>query len=341
MGKKPKVEPRQVLGLAIAAAAVFAFAARINNYGVSETFDTADGFDFETYVSVAVYGGGTGAMELLDFLALIDTEFQEAYAYDANELPGYYSTLDDKRESVADCLVKTSALNERYGDDVNLTCGALTSLWGIGAGEPRMPSSEEVAAALGSIEGTSYHGGDLSRFRGGTRLDFGSVAKGYACDAAYGILERGTKSKACYIVSLGSSALLYGKKPGGEPFKTAIKNPERPDTFLGFIYTGAAFVSTSGGYERFFEFDGVKYEHIFDLTTGEPVKTDLTSVTVVFPAASENGGVASDFLSTLIYMDGTGNLRKYMDSDEFSIVAVDVSGNIYVSEGLDFEVADE
>jgi hypothetical protein len=49
-----------------------------------------------------------------------------------------------------------------------------------------------------------------------------------------------------------------------------------------------------------------------------------------------DSGLKSDFLSTLIFAGGTEEIGKYLDSDEFQIVAVDKKGNIVKSDSLDF-----
>ena len=65
------------------------------------------------------------------------------------------------------------------------------------------------------------------------------------------------------------------------------------------------------------------------MDTGYPVETDLTSVTVVIPAETADGGIMSDFLSTLIYIQGTSQLDKWLAYDEFEVIAADGDGNVY------------
>ena len=199
-----------------------------------------------------------------------------------------------------------------------MTCGSLTSLWGISDGNYHVPDENEIAAALASVT-------DDGTILDGTWLDFGAAAKGYACDEARRILD--TAGTEYAVISFSSSTLLYGQKPDGK-FRAGITHPDG-DGYLGIIQSEAAFISTSGGYERYFEADGQRFTHILDLETGRPAETDLVSVTVIVPASLENGGILSDWLSTLIYIEGTAELDKWMAYSEFSVIAADESGKIY------------
>jgi thiamine biosynthesis lipoprotein len=102
-----------------------------------------------------------------------------------------------------------------------------------------------------------------------------------------------------------------------------------------FTIDGTAYVSTSGGYERYMEIDGVTYSHILDLNTGYPSTTDLASVTVY-----TDNGLLSDFLSTYIYLDGTDNISKYLHSDDYKVIAIDINNHIYTSDGISINVLD-
>lgn len=288
-------------------------------------------FGFDTYVSITSENFGSDERDSLKtLLTELDESFSSAYGVNAN-------TLDD--EYLRECAVGAAEFSEAYGDTVNLTIGAVTELWGISTDSPSVPDKSSLEAAMLTISDTDYRNGDFKAYPDGVKLDFGAAAKGYACDKAYELLEQ--RKTEHLVLSMGSSTLLYGKKADGSKFKAAVKDPTDPSQYLGIIETDAAFISTSGGYERFFEYEGRKYEHILSVETGYPVETDLVSVTVIVPVQTENGGLMSDMLSTAIYAEGTAGLKKYLDRSDFYVIAADRNNNVYTSAGVDFTLYEE
>lgn len=285
-------------------------------------------FAFDTYISITSYDSSEADTQGL--LNALSGEFSETYNKKASEFAG--ENYPNILECADVCREWDGRFGGIFGESMNFTCGALTKLWGISGENPHVPDESELSAALSTLvsEDTPF-----SLMPDETMLDFGASAKGFACDKVKALLDGGDTQ--CQIVSLGSSTLLYGQKPDGSEFRAAVKDPLSPSAYLGTITTDAAFISTSGGYERYFEEDGVKYEHILSPKTGMPVETDLCSVTVITPAETPNGGAYTDLLATALYSGGTFALREFISQDtEFGIVAADKNNNVYVSAGVDF-----
>jgi len=286
---------------------------------------TQEMYGFDTYISITRFGNNDfGEKELLEKL---DSEFSGVYRTTANNVSG---------ENILECAELSRQWKNEYGsifgDSVNFTCGTLTRIWGISSLTPRVPEEFEIESALGTITSEDL---PFDKMPSGTMLDFGASAKGFACDKIKALLDG--NNAECGIISLGSSMLLYGEKPDKTQFSAAVRDPFADGSgYLGIIKTDGAFISTSGGYERFFEQDGVKYEHILSPETGYPVETDLVSVTVIAPSDTENGGIYTDLLATAIYAGGTKALKSFAAKDSvFDIVAEDKDKRVYVK-GVDF-----
>ena len=100
--------------------------------------------------------------------------------------------------------------------------------------------------------------------------------------------------------------------------------------YLGVLEIEDKCVITSGGYERFFEQDGVRYHHIIDPRTGYPADSGLLSATIV----SEDGTLA-DGLSTSLFIMGKEEAEKYWRAHPgtFDYILEDKDGVLYVTEG--------
>ena len=174
--------------------------------------------------------------------------------------------------------------------------GEIVSLWDIGGENERVPSVDEIAAALAHTGKWSIDGSTVT-LENGASLDLGAVGKGIACDEARKILAERKCSEA--IVAVGGSVLLFSSKE--KSFKIGIRDPlGDASDYAAILETGSCCVSTSGSYERFFtDESGKKYHHIFDPSTGFPSDSGLLSVTVV-----SQSGLLSDALSTACFVLG-------------------------------------
>lgn len=233
-------------------------------------------------------------------------------------------------DDTAEIIRHSVRLGEIYGDDVSIFAGDITDAWNIASDNPRIPSDREIGEALASFRNASFSLETMRFADENGSIDLGCVAKGYALDK---VKER-LGEEPC-VVSMTSSILLHGKKPGGEKFSVAIRDPADGGRTLGTLYTDECLLSTSGGYERFFEIDGRRYIHIFDLETGSPCDSDLTSVTVLC-----DSGILSDFLSTLIFIGGTERLGEFMSDPALRIVAVTDENVVYINKGVELTLAE-
>lgn len=256
-------------------------------------------------------------------------EQSDVYAINARD----NSKISQISEETAELIRQAAALSETYGDAVSIFAGDITDAWGITAENPKVPSDSEISDALASFRNASFSLDTMSFSDGNGSLDLGSVAKGFALDKVNERLGN-TENEPC-VVSMSSSVLLRGKKPSGEKFSVAIRDPEDGAKTLGTLYTDACFLSTSGGYERYFEADGRRYIHIFDLSTGAPCESDLTSVTVVC-----DSGIKSDFLSTLIFIGGTERLGEFMSDTSLKIIAVTDEKTVFISEDTELKLTE-
>ena len=179
----------------------------------------------------------------------------------------------------------------------DITVGPLMKAWGFFRDEGRVPSDDELARAR---EVVGYHhmlldrGAGIVRFdRPGVGLDLGGIGKGYAVDRVVALLRQ--RGVASALVNLGGSSVYgLGAPPGKEAWEIGIQDPAAPGKTARTVRLRDRALSVSGGYERFFEKDGVTYSHIMDPRTGRPVQ-GILSVAVLSDSATD-GDALDDVL---------------------------------------------
>ena len=162
----------------------------------------------------------------------------------------------------------------------------------------------------------------------GAELDLGAVAKGYTGQhLARLIREVGVTSA---LLDLGGNIQTVGCRPDGDPWRVAVRDPEG-EGYAAVLEVEDEAVVTSGGYERYFEQDGVRYWHILDPATGQPARTGLLSVTVVGPS-----GTVCDALSTALFVMGQERAADYwLAREDFDFLLLHEDGSVTCSEGLE------
>ena len=196
----------------------------------------------------------------------------------------------------------------------DVTIDPLMKLWGFHSKRETLPSDEEIAAAkaLTGLDKVEFDDARHSvRFTvPGMSINLGGIAKGFALDrAAAAVRALGITTG---WIEIGGNILALPKKNGGGRYSAGIKNPFRKDTLLGHVPMRDAAISTSGNYERYVVIDGRQYTHIIDPATGLPV-ADMDAVTVIVPAGKDvPPGVASDAISTSVFIAGPDAVAGWM-----------------------------
>jgi thiamine biosynthesis lipoprotein len=165
-------------------------------------------------------------------------------------------------------------------------------------------------------------------------IDLSGAAKGQALDEALAVLQQTPGSGLdAALISAGSSTLVLGVKPDGEPWKIGVEDPRDVGRIVAVIEIdmaehppGWATVSTSGDYQQFFERDGVRYHHILDPRTGQPAR-DLRSATVV---GFETSAAWADLLSTALFVAGPDEAERRAREGAFAIYLVDDEGRAHM-----------
>ena len=293
-------------------------------------------FAMDTVMTLRLYEGGSEAVldaaedrvEELEALWSVTDENSEIYALNRD---GFAALSGDTAGLLAGAL----ELCERTGGALDITIYPVVRSWGFTTGEYAVPDGETVKELLARVDYTQValdEAAGTAAIPDGVEIDLGSVAKGYTGGVLAGLLKAYGVESA--LLDLGGNIQAVGAKPDGSPWRIGIRDPEDETGYIGVVEVVDRAVVTSGGYERYFERDGVRYWHILDPETGAPARSGLISVTVV-----GDSGVVCDALSTALFVMGRDGAvdfwRRYRDELGFELILVDDGGSVTVTAGLE------
>ena len=337
-----------LFGMALAAVLVIVLAAVFRKKSSVEV--SSRGFAMGSVVTVKLYGDGDTETpeEVQAAVKLLDEECI-SWRNDNSELGKWNHTAVAGQpvqisKDLSTVMEKSLSLAEASDGALDITLRPVLEVWGIEEADEtsfRVPEEEELHKAgekcgLKEISlsiDESSGGNTLTRKREEIVIDLGAVGKGYALDIAYDLLKEKAEVSGG-VIAVGGSILVFGEKPDGGEYKVGIRDPEGlPEDVMGYITfpsgTKKACISTSGGYEKYVEKDGVKYHHIIDPKTLRPAESGLKSVTVVCA-----DGAFSDGLSTACFILGEEKGAKLLEKYGAEGVFIREDGSTHVTNGL-------
>ncbi|MDN3700074.1 FAD:protein FMN transferase [Vibrio artabrorum] len=199
-------------------------------------------------------------------------------------------------EQMATVVKEAIRLNGLTQGALDVTVGPLVNLWGFGPEARRdiVPTEEELAArkARVGIQHLSIKGNMLSKDLPDLYVDLSTIAKGWGVDVVADYLD--SIGIHDYMVEVGGEIRLKGLNRDGVGWRIAIEKPTVDKrTVQEIIEPGDMAIATSGDYRNYFERDGVRYSHIINPETGNPIRHKVVSVTVL-----NSSSMTADGLST-------------------------------------------
>lgn len=293
-----------------------------------------DVFAMDTYMTVKAYGSNGDAAvdaavdEINRLDALLSTGKKDSEIGQINANNGGQLSEDG-----AVLMERSLELYKSTNGAFDVAIYPVMKAWGFTDGNYQVPDADTLKATLELVDPSlidyDKETSTVSFKKDGVQIDLGGIAKGYTSSRIMDIYkEKGVTSG---LVNLGGNAQVFGTKPDGSLWRVAVQSPDSEDEYLGVLETKDKAIITSGGYERYFEKDGVTYHHIIDPSTGYPADNGLISVTIV-----SADGTLADGLSTSLFVMGKDKATNYWKahSDEFDMILLTDDEKLYVSEGI-------
>lgn len=303
---------------------------------------------FDTVVALTCYAEGAEAFE--NAAAEFETELWRLHGifdryekhpgivglWDLNHAGGEWIQVEPE---LYDLLEDCAQYVQVDGGGVNIALGNVLEIWhDFRAEGTAVPDADALrAAALHADSGAIEMDPDSGRVRLADpemTLDLGAVAKGWAVERLAQYME-----KVCpdFLIDAGGNVRAgmreHDKK---DVWMIGLTDPEDPSGLLLKLHLRDLSAVTSGGYQRYYEVDGVRYHHIIDPETLMPAD-HLAQVTIL----AEDSGLA-DYLSTALFVRNYEEGRAIVEAlDGVEAVWVLNDGTVQMTDGAQALVVTE
>jgi thiamine biosynthesis lipoprotein len=239
--------------------------------------------------------------------------------------------VDDEVFQLVKRSIKISKLTDGAFD---ISYASMDKIWKFDGSMREMPTPEAIKK---SVEKVGYQKIILDEKEKtiflrdkGMKLGLGGIAQSFIADNIRDLL----KSKGCTsgIANVSGDIAAWGKQPDGKPWTIGIINPMNKNKIFATFPLIDSSVETSGTYEKYVVFDGVRYSHIINPKTGYPGQ-GIVSVTVFAKQTEIADGLAKGVF--LFGVEAGLNLVNQLKGIE--CIIVDSKGKIYSSKGIDIK----
>mgnify|MGYP003667910323 FL=1 len=236
-------------------------------------------------------------------------------------------------QELIDLILRAIQISKITNGAFDISYASVDKVWRYDGTMTHKPTAEEISNSIAKI---GYQNILVDKDAKtvylkleGMKIGFGAIGKGYAADKTRKLLiGKGVKAG---IINASGDLTTWGKQPDGKDWMVGITNPLNKDHVFSWFPIIDAAVATSGNYEKFVEFDGVKYSHIIDPRTGYP-STGLTSVTIFAKSAE-----LCDALATSVFITGVEvGLDMINQLKGVECIIVDAQNKIHFSENISF-----
>ena len=237
-------------------------------------------------------------------------------------------------DEVFQLVTRANKISKLTNGAFDISYASMDKIWKFDGSMKDMPTKEAIKNSVEKIGYEKIIMNDSAKTifleQKGMKLGLGGIGQGYIADKVKALL----KNEGCQsgIVNVSGDINTWGKQIDGKPWTIGIINPMNKNKVFATFPLEDSAVETSGSYEKFVMFNGVRYSHIIDPRTGYPA-TGIVSVSV-FAKQTE----IADALATGIFVLGIDvGLDLVNQLKGIECIIVDDKGKIHTSKGIDIQ----
>ena len=246
-----------------------------------------------------------------------------------NKLSGIKPIKVDKE--LFDLIERSIAISTLTNGAFDISYASMDRIWNYDGTMREMPSEEKISS---SIKKVGYQNIIIDKEAQtvflklkGMKIGFGAIGKGYAADKAKALLiEKGVKAG---IINASGDLNAWGKQANGTDWMVAITNPLNKNKVFSWLPINDSAIVTSGNYEKFISFNGIRYSHIIDPRTGYP-STGIISTSIM----TSNAELA-DAISTSVFVMGVETGLDFINQLKgVDCIIIDEQNKIHTSNNI-------
>lgn len=227
-------------------------------------------------------------------------------------------------------------LSKRTQGAFDISFAAMDRIWKFDGSMQTMPTTEAIK---NSVDKVGYKNIILNRKkstiflrRKGMKIGFGALGEGYAADKCRAMML--AKGVPAGIVNGSGDMNTWGTQPDGNPWTVGLTDPKDKESLFAILPVTQGAVVTSGNYQKFVVFNGIRYSHIINPKTGYPA-SGLSSVTIFGPSAE----AANGFSTSIMVLGKESGIKLLQQYPDYSGILVSDSGEFYTVGNVDLEAA--
>ncbi|MEZ4779027.1 MAG: FAD:protein FMN transferase [Flavobacteriaceae bacterium] len=284
-----------------------------------------DSLEANDYINLAV-------TEITRIEKLISSWDPNSETSQINTNAGIKPVVVDKE--LFDLIERAKKISKLTQGAFDISFASMDKIWKFDGTMSAMPTEEEIKASVSRVgyENIILDATNHTAFLKlpGMKIGFGAIGKGYAADKAKALLiKRGVLGG---IINASGDLTTWGTQYNGSDWMVAITNPLNKDHVFSWLPIVDSAVVTSGNYEKYVEFNGIRYTHIIDPRTGYP-SSGILSVSVF----TKNAELA-DALSTSVFVMGVATGLDFINQlNGVECIIVDSNNTIHTSKNIQFE----
>lgn len=285
-------------------------------------------------------GGSVPACEKEIRKFLYDFEKKISLTEESSEINAFNAAEKDREialsEHVYNVLEKALFAWEETGGAFNPCLYEVAKLWGFTPDAQSIqtpPDGQRIQYALQAANPAHIVLNSQKRTalktENGVKVDLGGIAKGYALGVCRQIAARHNVRSG--TINIAGNIYVINRHQEGRKYKIGIEDPrglKNDNALFAKIHIEDTSVSVSGDYQRFFEYDGIRYCHIINPASGMPVSNGVISAAVVGKDAA-----LADAYSTAVMVKGLE--EGYALMEELDLSGVIITENGYLARNIE------